>query len=70
MEGKEIIIQQGDRNFCIDCYYLIGLVTGKTKASYSVIVKNIEAEKTYTNLLRLGEIKQIRFNKLGEQKIF
>lgn len=67
LEAKEILILQEDRNFCIDCYYLIGVVTGGSKASYSVLVRNIEAQKTYTNLLRIGEIKTVRFTKLGEQ---
>ena len=26
-EGKDIIILQADQNYCVDCYYVIGIVT-------------------------------------------
>jgi hypothetical protein len=54
---------QEDRSYCADCYYLIGVRTEETKAMYTIVATNIEAEKNYTHLLKLGEIKMVRLNK-------
>lgn len=69
VSGKEIVILQDDRDFCVDCYYLIGVRTLATNAMYTLEVKSIDAYKSYQNLLRVGDNKMI---KLGdkETKIF
>lgn len=70
VDSKEIIILTHDRSYCVDCQYLIGIVTHEQKAKFSLLVNSIDAEKNNTHLLKLGEIKTIKFQARDEQKAF
>lgn len=43
-----------DRKYCVDCDYIIGVVTHENTASYNIIVRAIKAYKTYSHLLKIG----------------
>ncbi|CDW71154.1 UNKNOWN [Stylonychia lemnae] len=68
--GKDILVLQGDNNYCFDCYYLIGVHTRYSSAAYSLEVKSIDAEKEYTNLLRVGDNKIVKIDGKKQQKIY
>jgi hypothetical protein len=63
-EDKQILILQNDREFCVDCYYVIGIVTHEGPCSYTLGLTTLEAEaaKSTTHLLRLGMSKKIRLD--------
>eukprot|EP00347_Sterkiella_histriomuscorum_P020253 403338511 len=68
--GKEIVVLQNDRDFCVDCYYLIGVKTDdESNAMYSLEIKSINARVSYQNLLRVGDNKMIKLA-AKEQKIY
>lgn len=65
-DNKKLLILSTDRNFCYDCYYLIGVRTGHDTAMYSLLVRSIKSIKDYENLLRVGETKQIKMKSKEE----
>lgn len=69
-EGKELVIMRDDRKFCKDCYYLIGIVTHEEGTRFNIQAKAIDAEKTYTHLLKIGDLRTIKFNATNQQKIY
>lgn len=55
-----------DRNYCYDCIYLIGVLSKEKKSKYSITARNINAELSYANLLKIGEVKMINLMEKGE----
>jgi hypothetical protein len=71
-DDKDIIVMQNDRNYCTDCYYVIGVVTHEAQASYQLQVRTLLAEKSgdSTHLLRLGQVKIVKLNALKNMTRF
>ena len=55
-----------DRKYCSDCIYLLGVLSQEKKTKYSITFNSIDAEVTYPNLLKIGEIKMIKLREKGE----
>ncbi len=62
-DNKEILILQTDRDYCSDCYYLIGVVTHEGPATYQLSLLASEAERNDSSrLLRIGMAKTVKLN--------
>ena len=60
-ERKSILILSNDREYCDDCYYIIGVVTHDLAANYKLQIRELEAKKSLnTHLLRLGGSKTLK----------
>ena len=69
-DNKKLLILTSDRNFCYDCYYLIGVRTGHDTAMYSLLVKSMKSTSEYENLLRVGETKVIKMKAKEDTHVF
>lgn len=69
-QGKELLILKNDRNFCFDCYYLLGLRTSQESSMYTLTVKSLEASEKYSNLLSVGHTRLIKTTYQGEEVIY
>jgi hypothetical protein len=69
-EDKEVLILQNDRNYCFDCYYLIGVVTHEGPAAYQLSLLASEVERNESSrLLRLGMQKTVKLSLLDSKSI-
>jgi hypothetical protein len=62
MDGeRSLIIMQRDRKgYCYDCYYLIGINTRQSGASFTLFAQSLQAQKADSvNLLRVGVTKTV-----------
>lgn len=58
-----MLILQGDKEYCSDCYYVVAVRTHEGKANYGVLVKAIQAERSQqVNLLRVGVPQNVRLS--------
>jgi hypothetical protein len=62
---KSVLILQKDRSYCLDCYYVIAVITHEGPAVYTVTVRTLEAELglEQTHLMRLGVTQMVKLVK-------
>lgn len=60
-DDKYVLIMQNDRNYCVDCYYVIGVVTHEASCTYQLSLKTGEEEES-ANFLRIGMSKPVKLD--------
>ena len=64
-EDKQVLVMQKDRQYCVDCYYVIGIVTHEAPCTYQLSLQTGYEEKS-TNFLRLGMSRNVRLNQTSK----
>lgn len=65
-----MVILKSDRNYCFDCVFLLGIRSTLPRSDYQMTVKSIDAGSSYSHLLKIGEVKMIKFPEKNQQQIF
>lgn len=69
VDEKTLLIKAFERNYCVYCYYLIGIVTHELDTEYILQIDGIDADFKNNQFLRIGEAYSDKLRK-GEKKIF
>jgi len=52
---KSLIVLNNEKNYCPQCFYLIGIVTHDQKTDYSIQLDLLDADYKNAQILKLGE---------------
>jgi hypothetical protein len=53
---KSLIVLNNEKNYCAQCFYLIGIVTHDLKTDYSIQLDLLDANYKNSQILKLGEL--------------
>ena len=59
--SKSLIVLNNEKNYCTQCFYLIGIVTHDLKTDYSIQLDLLDANYKNAQILKLGELYTASF---------
>jgi hypothetical protein len=63
------LVLNQERNYCSNCYYIIGVVTHEQKTEYSLLIEVFDANYENSQLMKIGEVYESTI-KNKEQKLY